>query len=119
MANFYNSNGDLINKAYEYPCIYEDIYIIGLEEGEVLVSYNPGFMQNSNGLVIGIDSRFTHFYIVQSNESIIKSLHLNWIKNCTEEIQLHINEINYFPLIITGIGIVCVIICLLAIWRKK
>jgi len=119
MANFYNTNGDLINIAYEYPCVYEDIYILGLEEGEVLVSYSPSFMQNSNGLIIGIDSRFTHFYIVQSNESIIKSLRLNWINDCTEDIQLQVNKINHFPLIISGVGFVCVIICLLAIRRKK
>lgn len=119
MASFYNSNGDLIDKAYEYPCVYEDIYILGLEEGEILISYNPSFMQNTNGILIGVDSRFSHFYIVNRNESIVKSLRLNWVTDCTEEIKLPIRNINNIPIIISGIGIICLIIYLLLKRRKK
>jgi len=119
MANFYNSTGILIDKAYEYPCIYEDIYILGLKEGEILISYNPSFMQNANGILIGVDSRFSHFYIVNRNESIVKSLRLNWVTDCTEEIKLPIINANYIPIIICGFGIMCLVIYFLITRRKK
>jgi hypothetical protein len=88
MANFYNARHTQVNTAYEYPCLNEDIYIFGLKKGEILVSYNPSFMQNTNGLIIGIDSRFTRFYIINQTESIVKSLNLNWITDCTEKIDI-------------------------------
>jgi len=119
MANFHNIDDDLIDKAFEYPCVYEDIYILGLKEGEVLISYNPSFMQNTNGMLIGIDSRFTHFYVVNSIGNIIKNLQLNWETECLIDDKLPINSVNYVPIIISGIGLVCIIICLLIKRRKK
>ncbi len=83
MINFYNSENDIINTAYEFPCEFIDVYIKGLKEGEILVSYNPSLLQNSNGLVIGIDSRFKKFYVLNKEKSIIKQLDLDWVSDCT------------------------------------
>lgn len=84
MANFYNSNNILTSIAYEFPCEYDELSLKGLKEGEILVSYNPSFIQNSNGIVVGIDSRFTKFYVLNSNRSILKVLELNWINDCSK-----------------------------------
>jgi uncharacterized Fe-S cluster-containing radical SAM superfamily protein len=82
MVNFYNIDNEIVDTAYEYPCIYNDIYILNLKEGELLISYDPSFMQNSNGLLVGIDSRFKEFYVINRNQVIVKRLSLQWINNC-------------------------------------
>jgi|GEM_PF-3028531 len=91
MANFYNSNNETTNIAYEFPCLSEDITLNGLKEGELLVSYNPDYIQNSNGLLIGIDSRFIKFYHLNSEKKVVKTLELNWINNCESDLlELHV-----------------------------
>lgn len=92
MANFTDQNQIITNTAYEFPCEYNDIYIDGLKEGEILVSYNPYLLQNSNGLVIGIDSRFSRFYVMDKNRIIIKELDLTWINSCDTKINTHIHQ---------------------------
>lgn len=82
MVNFYNIDNEIVDTAYEYPCIYNDIYILNLKEGELLVSYDPSFMQNSNGLLVGIDSRFKEFYVINRDQIIIERLSLQWINDC-------------------------------------
>jgi len=82
MVNFYNIDNEIVDTAYEYPCIYNDIYILNLKEEELLVSYDPSFMQNSNGLLVGIDSRFKDFYVINRDQIIIKRLSLQWINDC-------------------------------------
>lgn len=117
MANFYNSENTIINTGFEYPCLSEDIYILGLKEGEVLVSYNPQFMQNTNGLIIGIDSRFTHFYIVKNNKSMVKSLRLNWINDCSTILNIPIKTPNYYPII--GISIIGTLVLIIYFQLKR
>lgn len=111
MANFTNSQDLIIDSAYEYPCIYEDIYISGLNENNLLISYDPSFMQNANGMVIGIDSRFTNFYIIDKNQNILKSLELKWLNNCTinEQLESQKND-NQFFYIIFGLFLVNILI---------
>jgi len=117
MANFYNSENTIVDTGFEYPCKSEDIYILGLKEGEVLISYNPQFMQNTNGQIIGIDSRFTHFYIMKSNKSIVKSLELNWINDCSSIPIIPIKTQNYYPII--GISILGVLVLIIYFQLKR
>lgn len=117
MANFYNADNIIIDTVFEYPCLYEDIYILGLNEGEVLISYNPQFMQNTNGMVIGVDSRFTQFYIVKSDNSISKSLKLNWNNDCSNISNSSVKSNNYAPLI--GISIVFTLILFAFVFLKR
>lgn len=81
MANFYNSQNIVTNIVYEFPCKDDKLILKGLKEGELLISYNPSYIQNSNGEV-SIDSRFTKFYILDKEKSIINTLELKWIKDC-------------------------------------
>lgn len=117
MANFYNADNIIIDTVFEYPCLYEDIYILGLNEGEVLISYNPQFMQNTNGMVIGIDSRFTQFYIVKSDNSILKSLKLNWRSDCSNISNSSVKTNNYVPLF--GISVVFTLILIAFVFLKR
>ena len=121
MTNFYNINKQIINSAYEYPCIYEDIYIFNMDENQLLISYEPSFMQNTNGIVIGIDSRFTNFYIIDKDNIIIKSLKINWINDCSESVvELETNSFNYKNyLFITLLIVTLVIIVLLKLKRRS
>lgn len=82
MANFYNSENILTDIAYEFPCEYEEITLKGLKEGELLISYNPSFIQNTDGNLVGIDSRFDKFYVIDSSKKVLKILELRWTNNC-------------------------------------
>lgn len=118
MTNFTNSKNFIIDSAYEYPCIYEDIYISGLNDNNLLISYNPSFMQNTNGLIIGIDSRFTDFYVIDQNQKVIEKLELKWINNCDIQptIETQINENQSFYLLY---GLIFIIIVIILVIRKK
>lgn len=99
MVNFYNIDNEIIETAYEYPCIFSDIYIFNLKKGELLISYDPSFMQNTNGLLVGIDSRFKEFYVINKDKVIVKTLNLNWVNNCDlnyEKVKINEIEIDIF-----------------------
>lgn len=112
MINFTNSQNLIIDSAYEYPCVYEDIYISGLNENNLLVSYHPSFMQNSNGMVIGIDSRFTNFYVIDQDQNVLKKLELKWIDNCetNSPTESQKNDNHYFNLLYGSILTILIII---------
>lgn len=86
MANFYNTKNEITNTAFEFPCDYEEITLKGLKEGELLVSYSPSFIQNSNGILVGVDSRFNTFYILNSEKNVLKTLELNWSTRCNNDL---------------------------------
>jgi len=119
MVNFYNIENEVVDIAYEYPCIYNDIYIFNLKEGELLISYDPSFMQNSNGLLVGIDSRFKEFYVIDRNQVIIKELNLQWIDNCNliNDID-ELNESDNYIFIYLGVSIL-ISVLFIKLKRKK
>lgn len=111
MANFYNLNNKIIDTAYEYPCIYDDIYILNLKEGELLISYSPSFMQNTNGLLVGIDSRFNEFYVINRDKIIVKTLNLQWSNDCnatSQAIEVHTTN-NYYILYLGALVLISVL----------
>ncbi len=112
MANFYNKLDEITNIAYEYPCENDELVLKGLKEGELFISYNPNYIQNSNGVLVGIDSRFTKFYILNSKKEVIDTLELTWRNDCEEIIvneQVDIkHDYNLFMLIITIITIMII-----------
>lgn len=112
MINFKNSQNLIIDSAYEYPCVYEDIYISGLNENNLLISYSPSFMQNSDGMVIGIDSRFTNFYVIDQEQNVLEKLELKWINNCelNSTIETQKNNNHYFYLLYGSILTILIII---------
>jgi len=112
MANFYNEMNEVTNIAYEYPCEDHELILKGLKEGELLISYNPSYIQNSNGILVGIDSRFTKFYILNNSKEVINTLELTWENNCevittNEQIKIS-HDYNLLILIITIITLVII-----------
>lgn len=71
-----------------FPCETEDIYLESLETGEMLVSYQPFMILNTNGIVIGLNDSFHQFYHLDKDKHILKIIELNWISDCqiTEEV---------------------------------
>ncbi|HCT63155.1 MAG TPA: hypothetical protein DIC19_03545 [Erysipelotrichaceae bacterium] len=62
-------------------CVFNEPYISGLEVGQVLVHLDPAFMQKDNGLMVGVDHRFTSFYVINQDHLIIDKLNITW-NNC-------------------------------------
>ena len=112
MTNIYNQLNKITNIAYEYPCENDELILKGLKEGELFISYNPNYIQNSNGVLVGIDSRFTKFYILNSKKEVIDTLELTWRNDCEEIIvneQVEIkHDYNLLMLIITIITIMII-----------
>lgn len=112
MVNIYNQLNEITNIAYEYPCENDELILKGLKEGELLISYNPRYIQNSNGTLVGIDSRFTKFYILNSKKEVINTLELTWKNDCetitiNDQIEISHNY-NLFILIISIISIMII-----------
>ena len=40
-------------------CGFSRVYLSGLQEGEVVYSEDPFLIQNTNGVIVGLDQRFT------------------------------------------------------------
>lgn len=120
MVNFYNIDNEIIETAYEYPCIFNDIYIFNLKKGELLISYDPSFMQNTNGLLVGIDSRFKEFYVINKDKVIVKTLNLNWVNNCDLNYEkVKINEIKIDMFLYLGAFILFSVLIIKYIRGKK
>lgn len=112
MANIYNQLNDITNIAYEYPCENDELVLKGLKEGELLISYNPSYIQNTNGTLVGIDSRFTKFYVLNRNKEVINTLEISWKNDCetiiiNEQIEIK-QDYNLLILIISIITIMII-----------
>lgn len=59
-------------------CTFNEPYLFGLEAGQVLVHLEPTFMQKDNGLLVGVDQRFTNFYVINQEHLIIDRLNITW-----------------------------------------
>ena len=80
-----------VNDPYRTPithlCTLNDVYLSGLQKNQVLLHLEPAFMQKDNGLMVGVDQRFTNFYIVDQDHLIVDRLNIEWkdcIKSSTE-----------------------------------
>lgn len=84
MNNPYFSNEDHIAAStfLSGSCGSERIYLNGLASGDILVSRSPYVIYNSNGLLAGLDDRFTRFEVVRQG-SIVKTLTLDWKTDCS------------------------------------
>jgi len=64
-------------------CGYSQVYLSGLKEGELLISDVPFYIQNTNGVLAGIDQRFTSFKLVR-DDVVMDTIQLSWKGNCVE-----------------------------------
>lgn len=120
MAYFHINDRD--QSEVEIICPYNDLFITGLKSDQSIVHQNPSFMQRDNGLVIGVDQRFTVFYVVDKNMQILKKLHIEW-SDCKEEFNesntLQSSEPNGIPLGFISISLILVLIPLIWLKRRK
>jgi hypothetical protein len=71
--------------SFQYgSCGNSQVYLNGLKEGESLVSEYPFYIQNSNGILAGIDQRFTSFKLMKNSE-VLSTVQLSWSNNCGNE----------------------------------
>jgi len=104
----------ILNFTY-FPCEMEDIYVDSLKEGEMLVSYQPYMIINTNGLVVGLNESFKQFYYLDQNKNLLTIQELVWNDDCSAEIQTTQRQISnesntltlmwLYPLILVGLGI--------------
>lgn len=66
-------------------CGYSRVYLSGLKEGESIISEDPFLIQNVNGVIAGIDERFTSLKLVK-NQEVIQTIRLNWTNSCQETV---------------------------------
>jgi len=62
-------------------CGFSRVYLSGLQEGEVIYSKEPFLIQNTNGVIAGLDERFTLLNHVK-NGDVLDSVELNWKDSC-------------------------------------
>ena len=74
---YFHINDPNQTPTYQF-CMINEPYISGLEEGQVLIHLEPVYMQKDNGLMVGIDHRFTSFYVINQDHIIVKRLNINW-----------------------------------------
>ena len=75
-------------------CTNNELHVFGLRSDQVILHIDPSFMQRDNGLMVGIDSRFKHFYIVNQNHVIEDELEIEWRDCMQSDYQVQINEID-------------------------
>ena len=65
-------------------CGSDRVYLNGLDNDTLLVSQDPVYIQNTNGMLVGIDERFTRFDVIRDGE-VLTTLTLNWKTDCASE----------------------------------
>jgi len=65
-------------------CGNSQVYLSGLQEGESILFESPFLIQNTNGIIAGIDQRFTLLKHVRNTE-VIDTLKLSWSDSCTTQ----------------------------------
>jgi hypothetical protein len=63
-----------------YPCQQDEVYVAGLNEGDLLISSKPEFLQNGNGYV-AIDDRYVELQWIRDG-ALAKEFHLIWKNDC-------------------------------------
>jgi hypothetical protein len=103
-------------------CGLSQVYISGLKDGELLVSDVPFYIQNSNGILAGIDQRFTTFKLIK-NEEVLNTIQLNWKGDCIENsndllnINVGISQRSWFDIV--GIPTLLVVLSISFIYLVK
>jgi hypothetical protein len=82
----HNENGKLL--PIEKACIYKDLYVSGLQEHQVLYSNEPFYIQDINGLMVGVNEHFTRFYIMNDERYTIQTLYIEWSSSCELETKI-------------------------------
>lgn len=94
---FFNTSGQHVTEFSTYPCVLEEVFIMGLKEGEKLISYDPFIIFSHNGLAVGINESFNQFYLIDKTSKVLDTLNLSWKTECFEQIEeTNHEEVNLF-----------------------
>ena len=74
-------------------CGFSRVYLEGLKEGELLVSDQPFLIQNTNGIIPGIDERFTIFKRMKNNQ-VLETIQVQWRNSCIETTEVATDGLN-------------------------
>ena len=77
-------------------CGFSRVYLSGLKEGESVISEDPFLIQNVNGIIAGLDQRFSTLKHVR-NQEVIETVHLNWTNSCQETANTALSVLPYRP----------------------
>lgn len=91
---YFHINDPNQTPTYQF-CAFNEPYLFGLEVGQVLVHLDPAFMQKDNGLMVGVDQRFTNFYVINQEHQIVNKLNINWndcLVSKVDSVQITIKE---------------------------
>lgn len=68
--------------AFQYGnCGTSQVYLSGLQEGESILFETPFLIQNTNGIIAGIDQRFTFLKHIK-DKTVIDTMELSWSDSC-------------------------------------
>ena len=68
-------------------CGFDRVYINQLQPGDRLVSLSSTYVHAGNGLLVGVDERFTRFDVIRNGETL-HTLAISWQTDCTNDSQL-------------------------------
>lgn len=91
-----------LNVFFGGTCGLDRVYINQLDPQDLLVSHSPYYVHSGNGILVGVDERFTHFSVIRNGNNLY-NLTLVWKTDCEHVIvesppQVHTNGPNNLPI---------------------
>lgn len=81
---FFNALEQELQILQTYPCETQEIYVMGLKDGQKLISYDPFIIFSENTLAVGLDNSFHQFYLLDKDGNSLKTITLNWNDQCND-----------------------------------
>jgi hypothetical protein len=81
MAYLSNQNNVIKTDFNINTCGNDEVFLNDLQANQLLVSYNPLYLQNNNGKIAGVDDSFSTLYIIE-NDVILKTFNMTWHSDC-------------------------------------
>lgn len=127
----YLHKGDHIATSFfsAYPCHQDEVYVAGLNDGDLLISSKPEFLQNGNGYV-AIDDRYVKLQWIR-NGNLEKEFTIVWKNDCgivaqeAQEIHAqslnnpHSLEVSAFAFAVIAFGCIAIIATKKVFYAKK
>lgn len=85
MAYFHPGDDNPSSNFFASPCQYDAVYLADLKTGEYIISDNPYYFQDQNGLMNGINETYTSFKLYNSKNEVVTQLSVHWETECKLE----------------------------------
>ncbi len=93
---FFNALGQELHILQTYPCKTQEVFVMGLKDGQKLISYEPFIIFNENALAVGLDNSFHQFYLLDHKGNTLNTITLKWNDQCLDLKNQLIEENNSF-----------------------